>query len=150
MFLRNFTDRVTVLVESCDPVCDESAAAARDAGIRVIHDRVDGIEVRDSQVQVTTCKGETHGFDIVYPSLGSHICSELAVRLGAGTDEQGSLLVDAHQCTTVAGLYAVGDVVNSLKQISVAVGQAAICATAVHGSLEMRMWDRKRDEVALS
>lgn len=148
MFLRNFTDRVTVLVENCNPACEEAVAAARDAGIRIVHDQVEGIEVCDDQVQVTTCKDETHRFDIVYPCLGSHICSELAVQLGARTDEEGALQVDAHQRTTVAGLYAVGDVVNSLKQMSVATGQAAVCATAVHTSLEMRMWDRKRDTVA--
>lgn len=150
MFLRNFTDRVTVLVENCDPACEEAAAAARDAGIRIIRDEVDGIEVCEDQVKVTTCKGETHRFDIVYPSLGSHVCSELAVQLGARTDKEGALQVDAHQRTTVDGLYAVGDVVDSLKQISVATGQAAICATAVHASLEMRRWDRKRDAVACS
>ena len=150
MFLRNFTDRVTVLVENCDPACEEAAAAARDAGIRIIHDEVEGIEVCEDQVKVTTCKGETHRFDIVYPSLGSHVCSELAVHLGARTDKEGALQVDAHQRTTVDGLYAVGDVVDSLKQISVATGQAAICATAVHASLEMRRWDRKRDAVACS
>jgi thioredoxin reductase (NADPH) len=35
----------------------------------------------------------------------------------------------------VPGLYAIGDVVSALNQISVAVGHAAIAATAVHRRL---------------
>ncbi len=34
------------------------------------------------------------------------------------------------------GLYAIGDVVRGLGQISVAMGQAAIAATAINNSLE--------------
>jgi thioredoxin reductase (NADPH) len=35
----------------------------------------------------------------------------------------------------VPGLYAIGDVVSALNQISVAVGHAAIAATTVHRRL---------------
>lgn len=150
LFLRTFTDRVTVLVDDDTQACEAAIAKARRAGIRVINDKVEHIEASNGQVQVTTCRGERCCFDIVYPSLGSHVCSELATQLGAQADDEGMLLVDAHQCTSVSGLYAVGDVVDSLKQISVATGQAAICATAVHNSLELRLWDRGRDQVATS
>ena len=37
--------------------------------------------------------------------------------------------------TDVSGLYAAGDVVQGLDQISVACGQAAIAATAIHNRL---------------
>jgi thioredoxin reductase (NADPH) len=150
LFLRNFTDRVTVLVHGETQACEEAIGIARHAGIRLISDRVEHIEVSDGQALVRTCKGEQLRFDIVYPSLGSHICSELALQLGARCSEQGALCVDAHQGTSVTGLYAVGDVVDSLKQISVATGQAAICATSVHNSLEVRLWDRERDRMTVS
>lgn len=150
LFLRNFTDRVTVLVHGDAHACDEAIAMSRHAGIRLIGDRVEHIEVIDGKVQVQTCKGERFCFDIVYPSLGSRVCSELAVKLGAKVGEDGFLSVDAHQCTSVNGLYAVGDVVDSLKQITVAVGQAAVCATAVHNSLEVRLWNRDHDQKLVS
>lgn len=141
LFLRSFTDRVTVLVNEDVHGCEDAIAAAHDAGIKIVRDHVKHIEVSNRQVKVSTCNGEPLCFDIVYPSLGSHVCSDLAVRLGAETDDQGALRVDSRQGTSVPGLYAVGDVVDSLKQISVATGQAAICATAVHNSLEMRPWN---------
>ena len=43
--------------------------------------------------------------------------------------------MDAHQQTSVAGLYAAGDVSVDLNQISVATGHAAIAATAIHNRL---------------
>ncbi len=41
------------------------------------------------------------------------------------------------QLTTVPGLYAAGDVVHGLAQISVAMGHAAIAATAIHNGLPL-------------
>jgi thioredoxin reductase len=49
--------------------------------------------------------------------------------LGARTNDVGCLEVDAHQRTTVDGVYAAGDVVSDLHQIAVATGHAAIAAT---------------------
>jgi thioredoxin reductase (NADPH) len=50
----------------------------------------------------------------------------------------GQLEVDAHQQTSVDGLYAAGDVSVDLNQISVAAGHAAIAATAIHNRLPSR------------
>jgi thioredoxin reductase (NADPH) len=61
----------------------------------------------------------------------------LAVALGADHDADGALIVDAHQQTTVPHLYAAGDLVQGLAQISVAMGQAAIAATAIHNGLPL-------------
>jgi thioredoxin reductase (NADPH) len=57
------------------------------------------------------------------------------VQLGADTDADGALLTDAHQRTSVVGLWAAGDVVSGLNQLAVAFGQAAIAATDIHRQL---------------
>jgi thioredoxin reductase len=57
------------------------------------------------------------------------------VALGAKTNDVGCLEVDAHQRTTVDGIYAAGDVVSDLHQIAVGTGHAAIAATHIHKSL---------------
>jgi thioredoxin reductase (NADPH) len=59
----------------------------------------------------------------------------LASGLGARMDSSNRLFVDGHQATSVDGLYAAGDLVRGLNQISVAEGEAAIAATAVHNRL---------------
>jgi thioredoxin reductase (NADPH) len=75
------------------------------------------------------------GFDTVYSALGMDNRTGLAVALGAKTNEAGCLLVDEHQKTSVDGLYAVGDVVRGLNQISIAEAEAAIAATDIHNRL---------------
>ena len=58
--------------------------------------------------------------------------SGLAAALGAAMDDEGALLAGPHCETDVRGLYAAGDVTLGLNQIVVAMGQAAIAATAIH------------------
>ena len=76
-------------------------------------------------------------FESLYVALGLRARSELATRLGAEHDSDGALVVDSHQQTTVPGLYAAGDIVQGLAQIGVAIGQAAIAATAIHNGLPL-------------
>ena len=85
---------------------------------------------------------ESLRFDIVYSALGIEVRSGLVVPLGATCSESGCILVDAHQRTSIPGIYAAGDVVHELSQISVAIGHAAIAATDIHNSLAEE--DRER------
>jgi thioredoxin reductase (NADPH) len=74
-------------------------------------------------------------FDSLYPALGSDINSALAAGLGAERSEEGCLVVDAHQRTNVACLYAAGDVVKGLDQISHAMGDGGVAATTIRNDL---------------
>jgi hypothetical protein len=65
--------------------------------------------------------------------------SDLAAALGAACGGDGCVLVDAHQRTTIPGLYAAGDVVLDLDQISHAMGEAGIAATTVRNDLSRRI-----------
>jgi len=67
--------------------------------------------------------------------LGENPRSALAAQLGARCTNYGKLIVDRHQRTTVPDLYAAGDVVDELNQISVAMGHTAIAATNIHNRL---------------
>ena len=44
-------------------------------------------------------------------------------------------MVDSHQRTNVAGLYAAGDVVIGLDQISHAMGEGGVAATTIRNDL---------------
>lgn len=84
------------------------------------------------------CRSHRYGFDTVYPALGSSVHSELAIQLGAEVTNDACIEVDSHQRTSVEGLYAAGDVVIGLDQISHAMGQAGVCATTVRNDLALR------------
>lgn len=49
--------------------------------------------------------------------------------------QSGCVIVDAKQRTDVPGLYAAGDVVEGLDQVSHAMGHAAVAATAIRNDL---------------
>lgn len=94
-----------------------------DAGVRIERDPVAKIAIEgDSIASWQMHSGDHLRFDAIYTALGLRVRSALASQLGAQHDETGALTVDAHQQTSVPGLYAAGDVVSSLTQISVAMG----------------------------
>ncbi len=92
----------------------------------------------DGDTIVATTPGGELVFDSIYPALGSRIRSKLAVAAGARATEDGCLEVDAHQRTSVPGLFAAGDVVKGLDQISHAMGEAGVAATAIRNLLDER------------
>jgi thioredoxin reductase (NADPH) len=77
-------------------------------------------------------------FASIYPALGSEIHSDLAKALGATLADEGRIKVDDHQRTSMAGLYAAGDVVSGLDQISHAMGEAGVAATTIRNDLGRR------------
>ncbi|GAB3726172.1 NAD(P)/FAD-dependent oxidoreductase [Luteimonas pelagia] len=135
-FLRTFSRRVVALDTGDDPAASadpDVARRARSAEV-VLHPPPQRIALEDGACVVESSEGRMR-LDTLYPVLGSDAQSGLALALGAACDHNGELVVDAHLHTTVDGLYAIGDVVSALNQISVAVGHAAIAATAVHRRL---------------
>lgn len=65
-------------------------------------------------------------------ALGSSPESELAKSIGVETNKRGEIIVNAKQSTNIAGVFAAGDVVESMKQIAVAVGHGAIAADSAY------------------
>lgn len=135
LYLRHFTDCLTLFPVSAEVRFDESQRRQLgDAGITLVSEPIAGIRLQDGGV--TVCHGDQETvLDSLYGGLGLKVHSELALALGAQHDDHGYLLTDRHQETTVPGLYAAGDVVKALNQISVAVGQAAVAASAIHLAL---------------
>jgi thioredoxin reductase (NADPH) len=97
------------------------------------------IKVGSNGVDMRLVDGRTMNFDLLYPTMGCIVHSDLATALGANSNEVGCLLVDGKQQTTVPGIYAAGDVVSDLHQLVVAEAHAAIAATAIHNSLPLQL-----------
>lgn len=134
-FLRTFSRQV-IAIDSGegDDVDDTLRQRAAESGVQ-LYPRPSELTLVDGACQVRFADGRQLRLDTLYPVLGAEYQSSLAGALGARVDAEGALLVDEHMQTSVEGLYAIGDVVSALNQISVAVGHAAIAATAVHRRL---------------
>jgi thioredoxin reductase (NADPH) len=136
LFLRTYSADVTLLLTET-PTADQDGALAtlRDAGVTISPGVVGDVETQEGGIGVLLANGKRCDVDVLYPALGCEVRSDLAVRLGARADEVGCLVVDQKQKTGVPSLFAAGDVVSDLHQISVAVGHAAVAATAIHNGL---------------
>ncbi|MGZ5165526.1 MAG: FAD-dependent oxidoreductase [Burkholderiales bacterium] len=74
----------------------------------------------------------------MFAVMGSRAQSQLVRELGAKLDNNDELVVDRHQMTSVEGVFAVNYIVSVINQISVAIGHAAVAATAIHNRLPGR------------
>ncbi len=133
-FLRTFSRRVTVLDSSGGGGDAQLRQRAEAAGVG-LRGAPTSMGLHDGTCRAVFADGSSECFDTLYPVLGADAQSALAQSLQATMQANGELHVDAQMQTSVDGLYAVGDVVSGLNQISVAVGQAALAATAIHRRL---------------
>lgn len=136
LFLRTYSQNVTLIYEGKAVLTNAEKKKLRKLNIDVIEDASDCIHItEETNPSVRLSSGEELHFDVIYPMLGESPRSKLATQLGARCNNQGKLIVDRHQRTTVPGVYAVGDVVDELNQISVAAAHAAIASTDIHNRL---------------
>jgi thioredoxin reductase (NADPH) len=135
LFLRGFTADLTLVSPHGDHDLDaECSAQLDDAGIARVSGPCGGFAIEGDQLAFDTANARM-AFDSVYPALGTHVRSELAALAGAKTTEADCIVVDDHLETSVPGLFAAGDVVIGLDQISHAMGQAGVAATAIRNRL---------------
>jgi thioredoxin reductase (NADPH) len=133
IFLRAYSRDVSIFATD-DDWPESLTTTLRAAGIKVFAS--DGrVSARKDTVRVKVSDGRCAEVDVLYPALGCTVRSQIALKLGARGDDVGCLKVDEHQQTSVEGLYAAGDVVTDLHQLSVVIGHAAVAATAIHNRL---------------
>ena len=137
IFLRSYSPSVTLIPVSAAEEAELTDALRERAdahGVRIGRSCA-GIDLVDAQCQVSHDDGQVSRFATLYPVLGALPESSLAADLGAQLSAKGEIEVGAGNETSVQGLYAAGDVVSELNQIAVAMGHAAIAATAIHRRL---------------
>ncbi len=136
IFLRSYTPHVTLIApDMAHDVAAEDQAKLKAFGIETVNGPCQAVAAHGDCIVVDTAEGH-YTFDSIYPALGSDSHNELAGQIGADlSGETGCILVDSHQRTSVAGLYAAGDVVIGLDQISNAMGEGGVAATTIRNDL---------------
>ncbi len=135
VFIRSYTADVTLIApDKALKLKPEDQARLKEAGIGCVDGPAQAAAISNEFIVVDTAEGH-HTFDTVYPALGSDTHVQLAEQVGAALSELGNITVDSHQRTSVPGLYAAGDVVIGLDQISHAMGEGGVAATTVRNDL---------------
>lgn len=135
LFLRTYSSDITLLTMTEDRLDASALRNARNRGILHVPAPVIEYDFHEGSVTVRCRDGQTHSFDTLYPALGSDGHCGLLTTAGVRLDDDDCLVTDKHQRTNVAGVYAAGDIVAALDQISVASGHGAIAATTIHNDL---------------
>ncbi len=135
VFLRSYTADITLVAPTgAHELSEEDIETARAAQIKLVDGPAQVEAITDSGIVLSSAQGPLT-FASIYPALGSDINSNLATMLGAKTSDVGCIVVDTHQRTSVPFLYAAGDVVIGLDQISHAMGEGGVAATTIRNDL---------------
>jgi thioredoxin reductase (NADPH) len=134
LFMTAYTHDLTLLTLG-QPLPVEERRRAADAGIKVDERALTALVPGGADIKALFAEGDPGSFDSIYAALGYQARSCLGRQIGAAIADDGRFLVDDHQETTIRGVWAAGDIVRGLNQISVAMGEAAIAAAAIHNRL---------------
>jgi thioredoxin reductase (NADPH) len=136
VFLRGYTADITLIApDKAHALATEDQERLKRHGIATVDGPSRGVALHHDCIVVQTAEGH-HAFDSVYPALGSDVHTELADRMGVKlSGDTGCILVDSHQRANVPGVYAAGDVVLGLDQISHAMGEGGVAATTIRNDL---------------
>jgi len=144
LFLRQFTDDIVLMPLHHPELEPAQTAELTRAGIRLERGALEALEPSADRMTIHLEGGRAIAVDILYPALGCRPRNDLALSLGLLEGDNGC--VDARSpfgTDSAPGVYAAGDLVEGLDQISVAMGHGAIAATKAHN------WLRERDNKTL-
>jgi thioredoxin reductase (NADPH) len=151
VFIRSYTADVTLIApDTALKLKDVDQQKLKDAGIDCVDGPAQAVAITGDCIVVDTVEGH-YTFDSIYPALGSDTHTQLGEMVGAKLADDGCFLCDSHQRTSVPGLYAAGDVVHGLDQISHAMGEGGVAATTIRNDLcaeEPRWRDAVMEEAA--
>jgi thioredoxin reductase (NADPH) len=135
VFLRSYTADVTLIApDKALGLKPEDSQTLKDAGIDCVDGPAQAVAIPNGCIVVDTAEGH-YTFDSIYPALGSDTHTQLAEMVGAELGSDACIKVDSHQRTSIPGLYAAGDVVIGLDQISHAMGEGGVAATTIRNDL---------------
>src|SRR5688572_19945559 len=135
LFIRSYTADVTLIApHKALKLKPEDQQKLKEAQIECVDGPAEGAAISAEFIVIDTADGH-YTFDSVYPALGSDTHTQLAEMVGAPLGKDGCIAVDSHQRTGVPALYAAGDVVIGLDQISHAMGEGGVAATTIRNDL---------------
>lgn len=135
-FIRHWTARLTLLTNGPSSLTDSQIAQLSDLGINVIENEVTVINHTNGQM---TSIGLRDRADLVLNAMYARLPfgqkSEIPAQLGCEIDDEGYLVTNGFQKTTVPGVYAAGDCTNRMRSVSNAVASGTTAGAMVNHEL---------------
>jgi thioredoxin reductase (NADPH) len=150
MIMLNFTDSVDLLLRGHEPEwSEETDRQLRAHPVNIVESDVESKFSDDEDTEwlggFEFENGERREYKGGFGMYGSEYNTDLASQLGCDLTDDGTVAVDDHGNTSVAGVYAVGDLVPGHNQIPVAMGQGAKAGIDIH--YDLRTFPMSLDEL---
>jgi thioredoxin reductase len=136
LVIRRHTDDLVVYTNGVGALSGDDESRLRELGVVVDRTPIAALEGdRDGMQEVVLADGRrsrrTGGFvrPVWHASIG------FAELLGLERDDEGLVVVDGAQRTSVAGVYAAGDITPGFRQLAVAAGEGTIASSVINRDL---------------
>jgi thioredoxin reductase (NADPH) len=149
LFLRSYTSSLVLIApDKALQLGSGDRKKLKEAGIECVDGPAHAVAISNDCIVVDTTEGH-YRFDSIYPALGSDTHTQLAEMVGADLSNDNCIKVDDHQRTSISGLYAAGDVVIGLDQISHSMGEGGVAATTIRNDLCLKepRWRSPGEEI---
>ena len=122
--LRDFTSDLHLLLDAEENAHDPRSAASLETwGVTVIPGELAEAQFSDGMVRFRTSRGRTLEFSHVFLALGVVPRTRVAQALGCRLDAEGYVWTDELGATSVRFVFAAGDCLGGLKQVTQAMAE---------------------------
>ena len=135
--LLTWTNKITLITENKDGLSNDDRGRLASFNIDVRDESIKALEGESKQLRrIIFNEGDAVECDALFFNLGTEPSSNLHEMLGCKLDEScGLVWVDETRQTTVAGVYAAGDITPNSQLAIVAAAEGAMAAIHIHDSL---------------
>jgi thioredoxin reductase len=135
--LTTWTRDIVICTNGRDPDLDADQCAKLDAlNIPVLSARIARVVPQGDRIYSLELEGGMHlDCDHVFFALSQRPADDLGAQLGCERDDDGQIIVDQHQHTSVQHVWAAGDITPGPQLAIVASAEGAVAALSIHKSL---------------
>ncbi len=134
--VHNLTKEITILTSGMHDFEERELSKFKENNIKIVEKEIATIEHQKGQLEKIVFKdGSSESFDCAYAPVPFQQNSAIAEDLGCQLDENGYLVVDSMQKTTVDGIFACGDNSTMMRSVANAVYGGNIAGAMINGEL---------------
>ena len=135
--LRTWSDDVILCTDGPSGFRRKDRERLERNGVGIRQGKIAHLEGREGMLErVVFADGTTLERSAMFFSTGQEQACELASRLACRFTHNGSIWVDRHECTSVPGLFAVGDASRDVQFVIVAAAEGAKAAVAINTAFQ--------------
>lgn len=134
--VHNLSKDITLLTSGDKDFEESDLKLFKAQHIQIIEEEISFIEHQSGQIEKIVFRdGSSKSFECAYAAVPFEQNSKIAESLGCGRDENGYIVVDGMQKTTVDGVFACGDNSTFMRSVANAVNSGNTAGAMINGEL---------------